>query len=136
MGNISKNITYAEATKSQTAVRRGIVNTPNDAQLEAMKLVAEKVFEPLREWYGSPIRVSSFFRNDALNKAVKGSKTSQHVKGEAIDLDLGSVEENKKLFDYIKDNLEYDQLIWEYDGAWVHVSYSATHNRKQTFSIG
>jgi zinc D-Ala-D-Ala carboxypeptidase len=135
MENVSKHITYLEATQSPTATKLGINNSPNKAQLEAMKLVAEKCFEPLRVWYGKPIKVNSFFRSDLLNRAVKGSLTSQHKKGEAIDLDAGSKEENKKLFEWIKDNLVFDQLLNEYNYSWVHVSYSKTKNRKQILVI-
>ena len=131
---ISKHITYEEATVSNTATRFGIENKPNDTQLACMKLVAEKCFEPLREWYGKPIKVNSFFRNSLLNSKVNGSKTSQHVKGEAIDLSGGSKEENKKLFDWCKENLEFDQLINEYDYTWVHISYTVK-NRKQILVI-
>jgi len=137
--NISKHITFKEATKSPTADKLGIKNIPTDTELKAMRLVAEKCFEPLRQWYGKPIRVNSFFRNSDLNRAVKGSATSQHVKGEAIDIDAGSKAENKKLFDWIKVNLEFDQLLWEYGNSigpdWVHVSYSAKKNRKQILII-
>ena len=102
-----------------------------------MKLLADKVFEPLRKWYGKPIQVTSFFRSAKINKAIggvqKGNSVSQHVLGQAVDID--TVSDNKKLFDYIKDNLTFDQLIWEYgnDNApdWVHVSYSEVRNRKQ-----
>ena len=135
MDNISKHITYFEATQSPTATKLGINNNPNEAQLEAMKLVAEKCFEPLRVWYGKPIKVNSFFRSDLLNRAVKGAITSQHKKGEAIDIDAGSKEENKKLFEWIKENLVWDQVINEYDYSWVHVSYSKVKNRKQILVI-
>ncbi len=135
MDNISKHITYLEATQSPTAVKLGINNNPNEAQLDAMKLVAEKCFEPLRVWYGKPIKVNSFFRSDLLNRAVKGATTSQHKKGEAIDIDAGSKEENKKLFEWIKANLVFDQVINEYDYSWVHVSYSKVKNRKQILAI-
>jgi len=135
MDNISKHITYLEATQSPTATKLGINNNPDKAQLEAMKLVAEKCFEPLRVWYGKPIKVNSFFRSDLLNRAVKGAITSQHKKGEAIDIDAGSKEENKKLFEWIKANLVWDQVINEYDYSWVHVSYSKVKNRKQILVI-
>lgn len=135
MENISKHITFIEATQSPTATKLGINNNPDKAQLEAMQLVAEKCFEPLRTWYGKPIKVNSFFRSDLLNRAVKGSLTSQHKKGEAIDLDAGSKEENKKLFEYIKNHLDFDQVINEYDFSWVHVSYSKVKNRKQILII-
>jgi len=100
-----------------------------------MKLVAEKCFEPLREWYGKPIRVNSFFRCEKLNTLVKGSKTSQHVEGKAIDMDAGSKEENKKLFEWCKANLVFDQLINEYDYSWVHISYNASKNRNQILIV-
>jgi hypothetical protein len=135
--NISEHITYAEATVSNKAKQLGISNTPNERELKAMKLLAEKVFEPLRKWYGKPIQVTSFFRSAKINKAIggvqRGNTVSQHARGEAVDIDTTS--DNRKLFDYIKDNLPFDQLIWENGDdntpAWVHVSYSETHNRKQ-----
>lgn len=133
--NISKHISFKEATQSATADKLGIKNIPTETEIKAMRLVAEKCFEPLRAWYGKPIRVNSFFRNSDLNRAVKGSSTSQHVKGEAIDIDAGSKAENKKIFDWIKANLEFDQVINEYDYSWVHVSYSAKKNRKQILII-
>ena len=135
--NISEHITYKEATASNKAKQLGISNTPSEKELRAMKLLAEKVFEPLRKWYGKSIQVTSFFRSAKINEAIGGvqkkNTVSQHVKGEAIDID--TVSDNRKLFDYIKDNLPFDQLIWEYgnDNApdWVHVSYSEIRNRKQ-----
>jgi hypothetical protein len=131
--NISEHITYTEATVSNKAKQLGISNTPNERELKAMKLLAEAVFEPLRKWYGKPIQVTSFFRSAKINKAIGGSATSQHSLGQAIDID--TVSDNRKLFDYIKDNLPFDQLIWEYgnDSApdWIHVSYSEVCNRKQ-----
>jgi hypothetical protein len=135
MENISKHISFAEATHSPTAEKLGINNNPNEEQLKAMQLVAEKCFEPLRTWYNKPIKINSFFRSDLLNRAVKGSLTSQHKKGEAIDIDAGSKEENKKLFEYIKNHLDFDQVINEYNYSWVHVSYSKTKNRKQILII-
>jgi len=133
---ISKHISYKEATFSATAIRKGIDNTPNDYQLQNMRLLAEKIFEPLREWTGHPIAVNSFFRSDALNKAVKGAAGSQHTQGRAIDLDdtFGG-KTNKEMFDYIVENLDYDQIIWEFGNDknpdWIHVSYvSADQNRK------
>ncbi|MCB0401817.1 MAG: peptidase M15 [Flavobacteriales bacterium] len=134
--NISAHITYKEATRSNTATRRGIKNVPNAKQLEAMKALAEQVFEPLRSHFNKPIRVNSFFRSIALNKAIGGSSTSQHCKGEAVDLDATSGFTNKQIYDYIRDNLEFDQLIWEFgtdaEPDWVHVSFRAdSANRKQ-----
>jgi len=133
---ISKHISYKEATFSSTAIRKGIDNTPNDYQLQNMRLLAEKIFEPLREWAGHPIAVNSFFRSDALNRAVKGASGSQHTQGRAIDIDdtLGG-KTNKQMFDYIVENLDFDQIIWEFGNDknpdWIHVSYvSADQNRK------
>jgi zinc D-Ala-D-Ala carboxypeptidase len=136
---ISKHITLEEAINSPTALRLKIDNKPSDIVLESMKLVAEKCFEPLREWYGKPIKVNSFYRSLALNKAVGGSATSQHVKGEAIDLTGGSKEENKKIFDWCKANLVFDQLLWEYGDDngpdWVHISYKVSMNRNQILVV-
>jgi len=138
--NISAHITYLEATASPTALRSGIKNTPNEEQLANMKLVAEKCFEPIRAWYGKPIKVNSFFRCDELNKSVKGAPTSQHTKGMAIDLSAGTKAENKKIFDWAKANLTFDQCIFEYGDdtgpLWVHISYNSKGNRKQVLHIG
>lgn len=134
---ISNHISYKEATTSQTAVRKGIDNTPNEYQLQNMKLVAEKIFEPLREHFKRPIAINSFFRSQKLNKAIGGATGSQHTQGRAIDIDdtLGGVT-NKQMFDWIKDNLDFDQLIWEFGNDsnpdWVHVSYvSENENRRR-----
>jgi hypothetical protein len=135
MERISKHITFKEATFSATAQRLGIKNQPTLEHLKAMITVAEKCFEPLREWYGKPLRINSFYRGKDLNKAVKGSLTSQHCKGEAIDIDAGSISENKKIHDWIKDNLEFTQLINEYNYSWVHVSYDAKNLKKQCLII-
>jgi hypothetical protein len=139
MDNISKHISYAEATISQTATRKGIFNTPDSEQLANMKLVAEKCFEPVRVHFKTPLRISSFFRSEKLNKAVGGLKTSQHKNGQAIDVQGTGKVSNAMIFNFIKDNLEFDQLIWEFgtdqNPAWVHVSYSKTKNRKQIIYI-
>ena len=136
MHNISEHISYDEATTSPTALRLGIDNTPDEYKLNRMRLVAEKCFEPLREWYGKPIKVNSFYRCRELNAAVKGSLTSQHILGEAIDLSAGSKAENKKLFDWCKENLQFTQLIWEFGGAWVHISYNINNLKNQILEIG
>jgi hypothetical protein len=135
MERISKHITFKEATFSATAQRLGIKNQPTLEHLKAMITVAEKCFEPLREWYVKPLRINSFYRGKELNKAVKGSLTSQHCKGEAIDIDAGSISENKKIHDWIKDNLEFTQLINEYNYSWVHVSYDPKNLKKQCLII-
>ena len=135
MENISKHISFKEATHSNTAIARKIKNVPDADTIVRMKLVAEKCFEPVRIWYGKPIKINSFYRSPKLNSAVGGASKSQHVKGEAIDLTAGSIEENKKLYDWICDNLEFDQAIWEYGGKWIHVSFKMYGNRNMKFNI-
>ena len=137
MDRISDHISYQEATKSNTAIRNGIRNKPNAEQLGNMQRLAEAIFEPLRKHFGVPIRVNSFFRSKKLNTAVGGSKTSSHTKGQAIDIDdvLGGVT-NAMMFHYIKEHIDFDQLIWEFgdnkNPDWVHVSYvSQFQNRRQ-----
>lgn len=137
MIKISKHITYKEAIKSITAIRLGIENIPNDYELQNMELIAEKVFEPLRKAVNGPIKINSFFRNEELNKAIGGSSTSQHCQGRAIDIDdFYGYFSNSYMYHYIKNNLDFDQLIWEFgtdvDPDWVHVSYvSVDSNRKR-----
>ena len=121
---ISEHITYNEATLSPTALRLGINNKPTEQELKNMQLVAEKCFEPLRKWYGKPIKVNSFFRCKALNDAVGSKDTSYHRLGMAIDISAGSKEENKKLHDWCAKNLKFTELINEYDFAWVHIAYN------------
>jgi hypothetical protein len=134
---VSKHITLQEATESATALRLGIKNTPNEIELDAMKYVAENLFEPIREWYDKPIKINSFYRCRELNKAVKGSLTSGHVLGNSIDISGGNKAENKKIFDFIKlSGLDYDQVIWEYGGVWIHISLKKSGNRKQVLHIG
>ena len=136
MKNISKYITYLEATTSQTATRKGIVNIPGDKELINMQLVGIRVFDVVREHFKSPLRVSSFYRSLLLNNSIGGARTSQHVKGQAIDIQGTGDITNKMIFDYIKDNLDFDQLINEYNYSWVHVSYvSKEKNRKQILNI-
>jgi len=136
MEQISKYISYSEATTSQTAIRNGIKNEPNETELSNMKIVARLCFDPIREFYGKPLRVSSFFRCKALNTKIKGSKTSQHMEGKAIDIDAGSIAENKKIFDWAVANLEFDQIINEFNFLWVHISFNQGKNRKQVLKIG
>jgi len=133
MKRISKHISYKEAVGSNYAKQKGIKNKPNEEQVENMKLLAEKVFEPLREWVDAPIKVNSMFRSLELNTALKGSKTSSHMKGEAMDITSMGGKSNLEMFHWIKDNLEFDQLIWEFgkEPKWLHVSYNKDNNRKQ-----
>ena len=137
MNRISKHITYKEATRSVTALRLGIENKPSEYELQNMELIAEKVFEPLREAVNGPIKINSFYRSEELNKAIGGSSRSQHCQGRAIDIDdfYGYVS-NSYMYYYIKDNLDFDTLIWEFgtdtNPDWVHVSYvDSDSNRKR-----
>ncbi len=136
---ISENLSLQECVSSQTATRNKIDNTPDAAVICSLRLVAEKVFQPIRKHFGKPIRVSSAYRSPKLNAAIGGSKTSQHVKGEALDLQGTNGVTNKQIYDYVKNNLDFDQLIWEYgtdkEPAWVHVSYKPKGNRKQVIRI-
>lgn len=136
---LSEHLSLSEVTKSITAKRLGIDNTPTPEHLNNLKLVAEKVFEPIRNHFGKPISVSSGYRSKALNDATPGSSaTSQHCSGEALDLDQDDMSygvTNKMVFDYIKDNLNFDQLIWEFgtdsNPDWVHVSYESTGKQRK-----
>lgn len=136
---LTKNLSLAEVLKSATAIKFGLKNEPNEEQLGNLIAIAENVFQPLREHFDVPIMVTSGFRGEALNDLINGSSTSQHCKGQALDLDadyFGGLT-NEEIFYYIKDYLDYDQLIWEFgddeEPAWVHVSYvSEKENRKQS----
>lgn len=134
---ISKHISEKEATKSVTALRLGIDNTPDGDTLNNMKLVAEKIFEPLRDWVGGAIKINSFYRSSALNEAIGGSSRSQHCQGRAMDIDdIYAHKTNKEMFEWIKDNLDFDQMIWEFGNEdnpdWIHVSYvSEEKNRNR-----
>ena len=132
---LSKNLSLAEVVRSESAKRRGIKNMPTPEHLENLKKLAEKIFQPIRDHFGVPIHVSSGYRSKELNAAIGGSATSQHCKGEALDLDMdGTSVTNKQVFEFIKDNLPFDQLIWEFgdnnNPDWVHVSYGS-RNRKE-----
>ena len=132
---ISKHISYKEGVYSTTATRRGIDNVPNDEQLDNMELIAEKVFEPLRKYVGGPVKINSFFRSVKLNKAIGGSSKSQHCKGQAIDIDdTFGVVANSDMYNYIKNNLDFDQIIWEFgdddNPNWVHVSYVSKEDNR------
>lgn len=127
-----KWFTIDELCRSETAQRKGINNTPTDNVRKNLTALVGNVLDPLREWYGKPIRVNSGYRCPALNKAVGGVANSQHLTGQAADIDTGGTAENRKLMRHIEENLDFDQLIWENGGAWVHVSYrSDGKNRRQ-----
>lgn len=136
---LSKNLSLSEMLKSATASRRGIDNSATEAHIENMKVFAEKIFQPIRDHFGVPFKISSGYRSKDLNKAIGGAHkykdgkyvaTSQHCKGEAVDLDRDHAGDpnNAEVFHYIKDNLDFDQLIWEFgtdeNPNWVHVSYN------------
>ena len=132
---ISKHISDKEGVYSITAIRKGLANNPNQFELANMKLLAEKVFEPLREWVGGPIRINSFFRCKALNQAIGGSASSQHCKGQAMDIDDGGCKKtNAEMYEWIKEILDFDQMIWEFgddnNPNWVHISYVSEEDNR------
>jgi hypothetical protein len=137
MKNISEHISYKEAIRSTTALRLGIDNTPDEYQLQNMELIAEKIFEPLRKAAAGPIKINSFMRVEKLNQAIGGSSRSQHCQGRAMDLDdTYGYMTNAEMYNYIKETLDFDQLIWEFgtdeNPDWVHVSYvDGDSNRKR-----
>ncbi|HNW91226.1 MAG TPA: D-Ala-D-Ala carboxypeptidase family metallohydrolase, partial [Bacteroidales bacterium] len=135
MQDISKHITYREATYSKTAEKLGIPNIPGNAEIKSMQLVAQTVFEPVRSYIDKPIKITSFFRSWALNRAIGGSASSQHVLGQAIDMEHTEGFTNLEIFNLIRQRGIFDQLIWEhgtdFEPDWVHVSYRPTNNRKQ-----
>lgn len=137
MEKISKHVSYKEGTRSVTALRKGTDNTPNNYELANMEAIAINIFEPLREWVGGPIKINSFFRCEELNTAIGGSSKSQHCQGRAIDVDdTYGHKTNAEMFEYIKENLNFDQIIWEFgtdtNPDWVHVSYvSEEQNRNR-----
>ena len=137
MVTISKHISWHEGTYSRTGERKDIDNTPNEDQLKCMQEVANNLFEPLRKWVGGGIKINSFFRGEPVNTAIGGSTRSQHMKGQAIDIDdTFGHKTNAEMYHYIKDNLDFDQLIWEFGNDenpnWVHISWvSHRPNRKK-----
>jgi hypothetical protein len=131
---ITKHVSYAEATQTNT----GIENIPSGMQMENIKLLCEKVFEPLREWVDAPIKINSIFRSPRVNNAIGGSKNSQHMAMDGCAMDIDDTfghKTNKEMFEWIKVNLTFDQLIFEFgddnNPAWIHVSYRKHGNRKQ-----
>jgi hypothetical protein len=136
---ISEHLDLVEVTRSETAKRKGISNMPIAEHIENFKKLAENIFEPIRNHFNVPIHISSGYRSKELNTAIGGSLTSQHCSGEAIDIDMdGSANgvTNKMVFEFIKDNLDFDQMIWEFGNSdapdWVHVSYETSKpQRKQ-----
>ena len=139
MKKISDHISYKEAVNSNYAKQYKIENKPTAAHIKNMELIAEKVFEPLRDWVKYPIKINSMFRSEDLNRGIKGAPRSQHLTGNAIDLTSMGGKSNLEMFHYIKDNLDFDQLIWEFGSEnpqWLHVSYkNKKDNRKQVLVI-
>lgn len=132
--NLTEHFSMKELTNSQTAIKNGISNIPKDPQVVAnLTTLCEKVLEPLREGMGCPIKISSGYRSPELNKLIGGVSASQHNVGQAVDIDLD--DKNAELFSYIVNNLDFDQIIWEFgddkNPDWVHVSYKTAGNRKQ-----
>ncbi len=127
MAYISEHISWTEAIRSNTAKKHEIENIPNQSQIVNMKSIAKNIFEPLRTWANEPIRINSFFRSPELCIKIKSKPTSQHTKGQALDIDAMGEKTNGELFEYIKDNLDFDQLIWEHGDSenpdWIHISY-------------
>jgi zinc D-Ala-D-Ala carboxypeptidase len=135
---LSEHLDLSEVIRSESAKRNGISNMPTEQHIANLKLLADKVFEPIRAHFRCPIYISSAYRSIELNRAVKGSLTSQHCSGEAVDLDMDGTPNgvtNKMVFDFIKNNLEFDQLIWEFgtdsNPDWVHVSYESTGKQRK-----
>jgi zinc D-Ala-D-Ala carboxypeptidase len=137
--NLTKNFTLEEMTKSETALRYDIDNTPNEQEISSMKLLAEKVLQPVRDHFGKGVKVNSGFRNQDVNQKVGGSRNSDHIRGQAADIEIPGIP-NAELAEWIKDNLEYNQLILEFytpgvpDSGWVHVSYIPEANRNQVLT--
>jgi len=137
--NLSPNFTLAEMTKSETALRHDMDNTPGETEIAALKLLCEKVLQPVRDHYGKGVKVNSGFRHPEVNAKVGGSKTSDHCRGQAADIEIPGVA-NADLAQWIKDNLQFRQLILEFytpgipDSGWVHVSYVAEDNKKEVLT--
>jgi zinc D-Ala-D-Ala carboxypeptidase len=139
---LSKNLSLKEVIKSDTAIRKGISNEPTQQHLQNLKILAEKIFQPVREYFGEPIYLSSGYRSRALNKAIGGAIKSHHCKGMALDFDQdyrNTGITNKMVFDYVKDNLQFTQLIWENgtdeNPEWVHVSYDPKDLKKEVLKL-
>ncbi len=133
---LSEHLDLSEVIRSESAKRRGISNMPTEEHIKNLKLIAENVFEPIRANFRQPIRISSGYRSQSLNAAIGGATRSQHSTGEALDLDMdGSALSNKEIFNFIKEKLSFDQLIWEFgtdeNPDWVHVSYNANGNQRK-----
>ena len=130
---LSKNFSLNEFTKSVTAIRNGLDNEPTKEHIRNLQLLAKFVLQPLRDALGKPIRITSGYRSENLNKLIKGSKKSQHCKGMAADLQfkVDGVMNNKMIWDKVIElELPFDQMINEFDYSWIHISHNHEHNRK------
>jgi zinc D-Ala-D-Ala carboxypeptidase len=128
---LSEHLDLSEVTRSDYAKRNGIDNMPNAEHTENLIELANKIFEPIRNHFKKPIRISSGYRSNLLNIGINGAKNSQHTKGQALDIDQQNKKENKDIFDFIKDNLDFDQLINEFDYDWIHVSYNTDGKQRK-----
>jgi zinc D-Ala-D-Ala carboxypeptidase len=137
--NLTANFTLSEMVKSETALRHDMDNTPGEVEIAALRLLCEKILQPVREHYGKGVKVNSGFRHPEVNAKVGGSKTSDHCKGQAADIEIPGIP-NADLAIWIMDNLEYTQLILEFympgvpDSGWVHVSYDPANLKKQNLT--
>ena len=141
MDKISDHVSYKEGVRSNTATRLDIDNTPSAYELSNMGILSDNIFEPLRRWVAGPIKINSFYRSPKLNTAIGGSNSSQHCQGRAMDIDdTFGHKTNAEMFNYIKENLNFDQIIWEFgddkNPDWVHVSYvSESENRGRALLV-
>lgn len=139
---LSKNLYLSEVTKSQTAIQKGIKNEPTKEEIQNLKDIAENIFQPIRDHFKVPIGISSGYRSKKLNQIIGGSKTSEHMSGRALDIDAdiyGNIT-NRQIFDFIRKNLEFNQLVWEFgddnNPDWVHVSFDKGNNKKRVLRAG
>ena len=136
---LTKNFSLNEMTKSQTALRRGIDNEPNNDEIDNLRILCEYVLQPVREHFDKPVTINSGFRSSELNKAIGGSGTSDHCKGMAADIEIAGID-NSVIAEWIEENCDFDQLILEFytpgipDSGWVHVSYKSEGNRKSVLT--
>ena len=137
--NLTQNFTLSEMTKSETALRHGMANNPSETEIENLRLLCEKVLQPVRDYYGMGVKVNSGFRHPLVNAKVGGSTTSDHCKGFAADIEIPGIP-NAELAEWIAEHLEFRQLILEFytvgvpDSGWVHVSYNPADNKKQVLT--
>jgi len=137
---LSTNLSLAEVIRSESAKRKGINNMPTLEHIENLKKLATNIFQPIRDHFGRPILISSGYRSIKLNEAIKGSLSSQHCSGEAIDIDMDGTDiTNAQIFHFIKDTLNFDQLIWEFgtdkNPDWVHVSFAANKSQRKQILV-